>query len=129
MTLMQRYFALRRHAPFSGLPDRDRMLVAEVAEARPFEAGRRLIEAGRPLRRLYLVIDGELRFDRGGLCPALLGVGSLLFDHELDEGIVAGENGATCITLEKGHFYTLIYQCPALLLGLLERVPSGQEGS
>jgi hypothetical protein len=40
---------------------------------------------------------------------------------------LAGEEGARCLTFTRGHFFTMINECPTLLLSLLSSADRANE--
>ena len=73
---------------------------------------------GEPFHRLLIKLEGSWLLKEGEL-PDLLGIESLLAGAEGPGEILAGPEGARCLTLTRGHFFTLINECPTLLLSLL----------
>ena len=95
--------------------------IAGIALERVYEPGASLHEPGAPLRRLYVVVKGDVVDENGDVMPRTLGPPSLLFGLPVKRKLLAAQTtGATCLIVRKTHFFTIVYQCPALLCSLLE---------
>ena len=134
MNIVEKLFALRAVPPFDRLHDAEAALIAEAASTRQFAPGETLCGPHKPLQRLHIVIDGEVVCEKGTgesfsvSAPALIGLRSLLFDSPSSEVIRAStthndataSRGTNCLVLTKGNLYTILNECPALAVGLLE---------
>lgn len=118
MSPVEIMFALQRHAPFDSLTDRELEIAATVAVERRFAPGTLVLGPGEPFHRLLIRLEGSWWLQDREL-PGVLGIESLLAGVEGPGEIRAGTNGVRCLTLSRGHFFTLINECPALLLSLL----------
>ncbi|HBN08100.1 MAG TPA: Crp/Fnr family transcriptional regulator [Cyanobacteria bacterium UBA8530] len=117
MTLTEKAFALRAVPPFDRLNDSELALVAEATKFRLFAPGERIASADGVLQKLYVRISGAV-FSGNEHFPAVFGAPSLLFGHSLERDLIAcPETGASCLLISKGHFFTLIYECPCLMVG------------
>ena len=97
------------------------MKIADVARARTFIPGARLGLEDSPMLRLHLVIEGGFR-SNGVPAPSILGLTGVLFDQPLSSPWAADEEtGATTLSIGRGHLFTILYACPDLTLGLLDR--------
>jgi signal-transduction protein with cAMP-binding, CBS, and nucleotidyltransferase domain len=119
MTLIDRLFALRTSPPFDQLRESELVLIAAAVRPKTFEAGEVIGEAGRPLRHLYVNIDGGAVMGPGTEAPRVFGAVSLLFGTPLDQSIRAGTEGATYLLVRRAHFHTILNECPGLIVGLL----------
>lgn len=126
MTPMEIMFALGRQPPFDRLTDPELEIAASVASERHFEAGELVLNAGDSFRRVLILLDGAWTCEERPL-PRLLGVRSLLSGQEGPGEVRAGAEGAHCLTLTRGHFFTLVNECPALLLALLSMADHASE--
>lgn len=121
MKLMEKLFALRQSKYLKGLDESALTLIAEIAETRVFAPGEKFADAGHCLQRLYLVVEGAIQNQNDVTMPEVLGPASLLFGVPVHESLIAVPGqGATCLVVGKGHFFTIVYQFPSLLCRLLE---------
>lgn len=121
MTIAERIFALRRSPPFDRLFDSEIGPMARACRVRDFAPGEMVAHADRPLRHLFVVVEGEVR--RGEVpLPRVFGESSLLLGHPPGAELLAGGGGARCLLLGRGHFFTLVNECPWLLEGVLDRL-------
>ncbi len=118
MSAVDRIFELGRISPFDQLRHAERVLIAAAATERTYAPGEVIGRPGRPLRHLYVCVDGSLEAD-GTTLPSIFGTGSLLFGRPLERPVCAGGAGASCILIRRAHFHTIVNECPALIVGLL----------
>lgn len=119
MTLSEKIFALKSVRPFDLLRDGEIALIAQEARVKQFGPAEVVSNADRPIRRLHIVTQGEIRPDGGGAFP-VIGVKPLLFNQGMETVMTAGAEGATCLTIKRGNFFTIANECPALIVGFLE---------
>lgn len=62
---IERQVAIRSFAEFRDLPGPEIALLASIARSRAVSAGERLLEPGRPVGTIFLVVEGELAVRRG----------------------------------------------------------------
>lgn len=115
MNLVERMFALRDTACFSGQAEQDLARLAEAARERSYAAGERFCLAGQALRRLYVVTEGRIEGRSGAAMPRVLGAPSMLFQLPVREELVVSSEGAHCLVFEKSVFFTMVFQCPSIL--------------
>jgi signal-transduction protein with cAMP-binding, CBS, and nucleotidyltransferase domain len=122
MTIIEKIFTLKKLHPFDQLRDSELSVIAQVAEERRYAPGEIVSSEGKILRRLYIVIDGQiLKEEEQKSIPVVFGVESLLFDIPISDVLRASSSeGAICLTIAKRHFFTIIHECPEVLLGFLE---------
>ncbi len=121
MDITEKLFALKRIAPFSGLRHSELALIAEVARERRFAPGALVSASGTPVARLYTVVAGRIVNADGQPTPMVFGAASLLYSYPLVKDLYASpDEGVTCLLMGKGHFFTLINECPEFTAGLLE---------
>lgn len=125
MNTIDRLFELRTTPPFDQLRQSELVLIAAAAWTREYRSGETIGHAGRPLRHLYILAEGSAEWN-GEPVPHVFGTESLLQGTPLDQPIRAGGIGATCILIRRGHFHTILSECPALVVGLLRR-PAAEE--
>ena len=129
MTVIEKLFALKRNRSFRHLHDSDLILIAEIAVPRQFEPGSTVAEAGTLPNRLLIVAKGSVHPDStdasSGSGPenrvSVIGIDALALEREFDQSFVAGSEGATCLMISKGHFFTIINECPAILTEHLQQ--------
>jgi signal-transduction protein with cAMP-binding, CBS, and nucleotidyltransferase domain len=121
MTITEKIFALKRTKPFDRLRDSEITLIAEIARERQYAHGETIISLEKPLQSLYVVVHGSIHRSNGDEMPSVFGIESLLLDMPITDTLEAShEGGATCLLIAKGHFFTIINECPALAFGFLE---------
>ena len=122
MNIIEKLFALKKCPLFRSLEDGDLVLVADTATPRTFAAGAPIAKAGTVLKQLLVVVRGTvIGEDSGDSQFPVLGIESLVLDASLKQGLHAGPAGATCLVLSKGHFFTIVNECPEILTRYLER--------
>lgn len=120
MDRIQRIFFLRQVSGFNSLRDHEIEVIADVLSERTYESGSTVAAAGSPLSRLLITVSGGLLMHDDIALPCVTGAPSLLFDWEISSDIRSVENEQTvCLTLSKGRFFTLAYECPMFLFALL----------
>ena len=76
-----------------------------------------MLAAGQFVGRITIVLEGSAREDRErilGLLPALLG-------YPQAQTVHAAAQGALCLRIRRGQFYTIVFECPEILAWLLEQ--------
>lgn len=121
MTLIERLFALKANPCFQSLDDSELAGIAQVAKLRCYAPGEPLAIAGQLLTRLYVVVAGQVENLQGQPMPPVIGAACLLGGLPLVVPLQASPvEGASCLLIAKGHFFTIVHQCPALVTGLVE---------
>lgn len=128
MTLTEKIFALKSVRPFDVLRDSEIALIAQEARVKQFGAGELISDADKPIRRLHVVTSGEVKADAADQQDAfpVFGVRPLLFNQGATELLRAGVDGATCLTIKRGNFFTIANECPALIVGFIEMAEQGR---
>ncbi|MEM8994529.1 MAG: hypothetical protein AAGF23_07025 [Acidobacteriota bacterium] len=126
MNLADRFFALAATPPFDRLGSAELMPIAEVARRRTFPAGAPIGTPGRPLSKLYVVIEGDFEDGGGGRSSHVAGLGGVLQDRPRAAPLRAGDSGATVLLFERGHVFTILFACPGLTLGLADLPVPGE---
>tara|TARA_B110000305_G_scaffold59721_1_gene66133 strand:- start:2800 stop:3195 length:396 start_codon:yes stop_codon:yes gene_type:complete len=126
MSPVEIMFALQQTPPFDSLTDSELEIAATVAVELRFAAGALVLGPGEPFHRLLIKLEGSWQLNDQEL-PGLLGIESLLAGAEGPGEIRAGAAGARCLTFTRGHFFTLINECPTLLLSLLSSADQVKE--
>lgn len=122
MNQVEKIFALKRHPLFSSLEDAELILIADVAVSRQFAPGSTIAEPGALLNRIYVVTGGTISgAGDDSVDLPLVGVESLVLEKPVAQTLVAHpEDGAQCLVIGKGHFFTILNECPEILIHYLE---------
>ena len=122
MNQVEKIFALKRHPLFSPLEDAELILIADVAVSRQFAPGTTVAEPGALLNRIYIVTGGAIVDSRdASLTLPLVGVESLVLEKPVAQTLIAHpDDGAACLVIGKGHFFTILNECPEILIHYLE---------
>lgn len=118
MSLVRRLLALRSCPPFDRLSEAEAVSVADAAIERHFAPGEVVAPAQRPLNHLHVITDGSLLVG-GDERTRVVGAVALLNGQLLPTPLVAGPSGAAVILLARPHVFTLITECPWLLVDLI----------
>ena len=108
---------MARIPPFDRLDPDEVLTLAGVASARRYGPGEVILAAGQSVGRITIVLEGSAEEDAEkvlGLLPALLGFPQAQTLH-------ASAQGATCLRIRRGQFYTIVFECPEILAWLLEK--------
>ena len=116
MTITERIFALGSVPPFDRIRAAELALLAEAVRVVRYEPGAVLVGAGDSTRQLLIRVAGSTTID-GEDAPAVVGYRSLLFEVPVTETVHAGPDGATCLVLSRGHFFTVVNEIPAVIVG------------
>ena len=118
MTLTERIFALSRLPGFDQLPADELLAVAASMTERRYNPGDVVVPAGVSMWHLLVVVRGQLHSEPSRqAAPAVIGADLLLTNRPVPEALRADEeHGAVCLRMNKGHFFTVVNECPALLL-------------
>ncbi len=119
MNIIEKIFALKRSDVFSELSDLDIARIADSLLERAYEPDELFCSAGKKLSRMYIVIEGSFQTRTDRRTPSVFGPASLLLDMQVGEDIIASPVGAICLILERGIFFTIIYQHPSIILNML----------
>lgn len=117
MTLAEKIFALDAVFPFSELKPEELLIIATAAGHRAFPPGRVVCPQGGTLNRLYVRVAGDLTDDRGGIMQSVVGTTLLLTGISAPFPILAGPAGYRALSIPRGRFFTIVNECPALLVG------------
>ena len=119
-SLLEKLFALRSVSPFDRLAPAELALIAEIAEPRAYAPGEIVHTGGDRLLRLVAVVDGRVLTEDDTSAGTLLGAASLVRNALAPRLVADPIAGARVLRLERGPFFTLLRECPAFTLGLLE---------
>lgn len=121
MTVIERALALQSVSVFAGLRTQELLAIGRIAEHRDFAPGALVCSAESVSKGLIITIRGELLESGMIPVPSVIGIASLIRDSEMGADITAGEKGAECLLIGKGHFFTIIHQCPEIVRDLLKQ--------
>lgn len=121
MTSVERLFALRCLPLLDRLRDAEIGLVARACQVRDYGSGEQVASADRPLQHLHVIAEGSVERE-GARLPRVFGEASLLLGRVPGAPLIAGSSGARCLLLARGHFFTLVNECPWLMTTVLDRL-------
>lgn len=118
MTLTQRIFVLKGVPGFDQLRDEELLAVSASMTERRFAPNAVVLSAGASVWHLLVVIEGHVRVQRSReAVPQVIGADLILTNRRAAETLVADDReGAVCLRMSKGHFFTIVNECPALLV-------------
>jgi signal-transduction protein with cAMP-binding, CBS, and nucleotidyltransferase domain len=118
MTLTERMFALRDVAGFDQLRDEELLTVASSMTERRYEPGQVVVSAGSSMWHLLVVVSGRVDAEPGRpIASQVIGADVLLTNRPAARTLTADAgDGAVCLRMSKGHFFTVVSECPALLV-------------
>jgi len=121
LTLMQKIFVLKNINVFSSLNYSDLYHISKNAVYKIYSPGQNFCQEHQVLKAIYIVIKGNIQALNGHIMPRVVGTASLLFETPIPHELIASpEKGATCMIIEKSHFYTIFNQYPSILRKLSE---------
>jgi CRP-like cAMP-binding protein len=121
MTLTERLFMLRVVPGFDQLREEELLAVAANMTERRYRPGETVASAGASLWHLLVVVEGRIgaRASTSAL-PPVIGADLLLANRPVPVTLTADEReGAACLRMSKGHFFTVVNECPALLVEMI----------
>jgi CRP-like cAMP-binding protein len=118
MTLTERIFALKNIPGFDQLRDEELLTVAASMAERQYDPGQVIVSAGTPMWHLLVVVRGQIRGERSSDAVApVVGADLLLTNRVAPDTLTADDrDGAVILRMSKGHFFTVVNECPALLV-------------
>jgi len=108
---------LARIPPFDRLDPDEVSTLASVASARRYGPGEVMLAAGQPVGRITIILEGSAQEDPG----KILGLLSALLGFPQRQTLHASAQGAMCLRIRRGQFYTIVFECPEILAWLLEK--------
>jgi hypothetical protein len=123
-------FALRALPGFDQLRAEELLAVAAGMTERRYRPGQVVAPAGTSLWHLLVVVEGRI-VPQGGAeaLPPIIGADLLLTNRAVATTLVADpRDGAVCLRLGKGHFFTVVNECPALLVEMIRLHSPGAGG-
>jgi hypothetical protein len=130
MTLPERMFALRGLPGFDQLRADELLAVAAGMTERRYRPGQVVAAADTSLWHLLVVVAGHvLPQGVSEPMPPIIGADLLITNRALAVTLVADpREGAVCLRLGKGHFFTVVNECPALLVEMIRLHSPGAQG-
>lgn len=122
LSLGERLLALRAVEPFAGLRPGELLTIASATQSQRFAPGAVLCAPQGIIQRLYIRIDGGAVDESGHPMQAVIGTTILLTGQPAPFGIHAGPAGLHALVLPRAKFFTIINECPSLLVGFF-RMP------
>jgi len=118
MKLIEKIFTLQSRSPFDTLRHSELILTANISKVKKFEKGSILIEKDNPVQNLFVIKNGEASYKEKRISD-FFGAEELLNDVVLNESVIA-QSDIEALVISKGHFYTLIYECPGMMIELIK---------
>jgi signal-transduction protein with cAMP-binding, CBS, and nucleotidyltransferase domain len=117
MTLTERMFALREVTGFDQLRGEELLTVASGMTERRYDPEQVVVSAGSSMWHLLVVVGGRVEVEPGRpISSQVIGADVLLMNRPAPRTLTAGADGAVCLRMSKGHFFTVVSECPALLV-------------
>lgn len=123
MTILDRIEKLQQIDAFQPLRFSELALIAEVCIYREYRPGEKILPEGLVSDYLFIAVGGKLSDSCGMGLPPIIGAASLLLNRPLATAVEAGSSGAVCLLVKRGHFFTVMHECPALSAGFLKLLP------
>jgi len=117
MRLIEKIFILQNQSPFNILRHTELILTANIANVKKYAKGSTLISNDFPVQNLFILKKGEASY-KGKNISGFFGAEELMNDVTLEESVIA-QTDIEALIISKGHFYTLIYECPEFMIELL----------
>ena len=127
MTLTERLFVLRVVPGFDQLREEELLAVAANMTERRYRPGETVAAAGASLWHLVVVIEGGISAPQpADDLPPVIGADLLLANRPVPVTLAADARvGALCLRMSKGHFFTVVNECPALLVEMIRLYAMG----
>lgn len=121
-SLVARLMALHAVPPFSSLRPEELLTIATATTLRQFPPGKVLCPKGGMIQRLYVRVSGDAVDEAGTVMQAVLGTTILITGKPAPFAFMAGPAGYEALVLPRSKFFTVINECPSLLVGFF-RMP------
>jgi hypothetical protein len=120
MSAIARLFQLHMTPPFDRLRREELAVIAGVSRETRWQPGEIIAGPDQPLRHLLIIRQGAVTLAERPL-PPIIGASALLFEQPLPGPLVADPTqGAAGLTINRGHFFTIVNECPGLLMAFHE---------
>jgi signal-transduction protein with cAMP-binding, CBS, and nucleotidyltransferase domain len=121
-------FSLKLIPLFENLSNPEIIAIASVTIKKSYGPNSVVFEKGDFPQCLQIITDGKFEVvdEEHGTSACLsenvFGIRELLFDLPIEQKILASRShGAECFLIRKSNFFTIIHECPNLLLNYLSR--------
>ncbi len=118
MTLTEKVFILKSIKPFDRLSDSELILTANITKLKSYEKGKNIYSSGSTMFNLFIIIEGDVKTDAGENVEGCFGIKALVHDEAVPYTISASSD-VKVLLISKAHLLTLLYECPALMVGFL----------
>lgn len=120
LTHVEKVYALHRVYPFDRLNVDDLLTIAAAATERVLKPNTVVCPQGGTVNNLYIRIAGDLVDPVGEVMQPVVGTTLLLTSRPAPFEIRVGPNGYRGLTIPRGKFFTMVNQCPSLLVGFFQ---------
>ena len=118
MTLTEKVFILKSIKPFDRLSDSELILTANITRLKSYENGKNIYSSGSAMYNLFVIVDGEASMSSGEKVDGCFGLRALVHDEVVPHTLLASSE-VKVLLISKAHLLTLLYECPALMVGFL----------
>ena len=132
MYLSEKIFYLRSLPFFSSLSYSELIAIAKISTQKTFTAGEIVYSKGSVPQRLSLTVSGSLTIIEEACSEGIevasetLGIAALLFNLPLSKKCIASPSGFCCLQIKRNNFFSIINECPDLLLDFMETLNATQ---
>jgi len=118
MELIDKIFALQNRAPFNVLRHSELILTANITKVKKYHKGETIIYKDSSVQNLFIIEDGKASYKDREISN-FFGAEELLNEVTLAENVTA-KSDINALVISKGHFYTLIHECPSLMIEIIK---------
>lgn len=118
MNLAKKIFVLKNETVFSSLSSSELILAANIAKVRKYPKGSTIIQRNTPVQNIFILNNKSVQYKEKTISKCF-GAEEMLNDVVLNEDVIAKDE-TEAIIISKGHFYTLVYECPYFMIDLLK---------
>lgn len=120
MNAIERLFQLRMTPPFDRLRSDELAVIADISREISWRPGEIIATPEDELRHLLIIREGAVMM-AGQRLPPVIGAATLLFEQGLPAPLLADPvQGAAGLAIARGHFFTIINECPGLLVAFFD---------
>jgi len=118
MKIIDKVFSLQNISPFNTLRHSELVLTANITKVKKYPKGSTIIYKDSSIQNLFIIEKGEVSY-KDIQISNFFGAEELLNDIVLDENVIA-QTDIEALVISKGHFYTLIHECPGFMIELIK---------